>query len=248
MSGPSSAASSPKPRISNLAAAGLPEPANRHAPTPLEQQRIQLAKLLRDPTKNAFVPKPGKEKSIRPPREMMKNVQGSSAGAGSGEFHVYKQNRRREYERIKLMDEKAVKVGIHPYADAKDAESEEFERRKLEREETAEAKTAKNRAKRQKKKDKGREKGDVGAGEPNASASKGSDLATPGTIKKRRLADGSTMVFRRPDAGSEDEDDEDDDVGPRPQDAKADAEATSDADATPVPVVEEQKIIIHDDD
>lgn len=41
----------------------------------------------------------------------MKNVQGSSAGAGSGEFHVYKQNRRREYERLKLMDEKAQKVG-----------------------------------------------------------------------------------------------------------------------------------------
>lgn len=41
---------------------------------------------------------------------MMKNVQGSSAGAGSGEFHVYKQNRRREYERLKLMDEKAIKV------------------------------------------------------------------------------------------------------------------------------------------
>lgn len=41
---------------------------------------------------------------------MMKNVQGSSAGAGSGEFHVYKQNRRREYERLKLMDEKAAKV------------------------------------------------------------------------------------------------------------------------------------------
>jgi hypothetical protein len=31
--------------------------------------------------------------------------------AGSGEFHVYKQNRRREYERLKLMDEKAKEVG-----------------------------------------------------------------------------------------------------------------------------------------
>ena len=41
---------------------------------------------------------------------MMKNVQGSSAGAGSGEFHVYKQNRRREYERLKIMDEKAQRV------------------------------------------------------------------------------------------------------------------------------------------
>lgn len=40
----------------------------------------------------------------------MKNVQGSSAGAGSGEFHVYKASRRREYERLKLLDETAQKV------------------------------------------------------------------------------------------------------------------------------------------
>lgn len=59
------------------------------------------------------IPKPAKEKTLRPPREMMKNVQGSSAGAGSGEFHVYKQNRRREYERLKLMDEKAKKVRLY---------------------------------------------------------------------------------------------------------------------------------------
>jgi hypothetical protein len=40
----------------------------------------------------------------------MKNVQGSRAGAGSGEFHVYKASRRREYERLKLLDETAQKV------------------------------------------------------------------------------------------------------------------------------------------
>lgn len=43
----------------------------------------------------------------------MKNVQGSSAGAGSGEFHVYKQSRRREYERLKLMDETSQKVRLN---------------------------------------------------------------------------------------------------------------------------------------
>ena len=41
---------------------------------------------------------------------MMKNVQGSSAGAGSGEFHVYKASRRREYERLKIMEEESMKV------------------------------------------------------------------------------------------------------------------------------------------
>jgi hypothetical protein len=85
-------------------------PANRHAPTAVERQRLQLDKLLKDPTKSVYIPPPPKEKTIRPPREMMKNVQGSSAGAGSGEFHVYKASRRREYERLKVLDEEAQKV------------------------------------------------------------------------------------------------------------------------------------------
>lgn len=88
-------------------------PAPRHAITPLERQRSQLERLLKDPSKPAFVPPPPKEKTIRPAREMMKNVQGSSAGAGSGEFHVYKAGRRREYERLKLMEEEARKVLLY---------------------------------------------------------------------------------------------------------------------------------------
>jgi len=43
--------------------------------------------------------------SLPPPPEIVANVQGSSAGAGSGEFHVYKASRRREYERVRLMEE-----------------------------------------------------------------------------------------------------------------------------------------------
>lgn len=82
-----------------------PAPVNRHAMTAAEIQRAQLARLLKDPSKPAFVPEAAKPKSVRAPREMMKNVQGSSAGAGSGEFHVYKANRRREYERLKIMEE-----------------------------------------------------------------------------------------------------------------------------------------------
>lgn len=85
-------------------------PANRHALTAVEKQRSQLEKLLKDPAKPAFIPPPPKEKTIRPAREMMKNVQGSSAGAGSGEFHVYKASRRREYERLKLLEEATQKV------------------------------------------------------------------------------------------------------------------------------------------
>ncbi len=85
---------------------------NRHVLTPVEKQRHQLEKLLKDPAKPAHVPAPPKEKTIRPPREMMKNIQGSSAGAGSGEFHVYKASRRREYERLKLIEETTKKACI----------------------------------------------------------------------------------------------------------------------------------------
>lgn len=84
---------------------------HKHAITAIEKQRLQLERLLKDPQKPAYIPPQPKEKSIRPAREMMKNVQGSSAGAGSGEFHVYKASRRREYERLKLIDEQAIKVG-----------------------------------------------------------------------------------------------------------------------------------------
>lgn len=37
---------------------------------------------------------------------------GSSAGAGSGEFHVYRHLRRKEYARQKFIQEKAHKVII----------------------------------------------------------------------------------------------------------------------------------------
>lgn len=91
-------------------ASPAPGPTVRHAVTALDRQRSQLERLLKDPSKPAYIPPTPKEKTIRPAREMMKNVQGSSAGAGSGEFHVYKASRRREYERLKLMEETIQKV------------------------------------------------------------------------------------------------------------------------------------------
>jgi len=87
-----------------------PQPANRHVLNAVERQRAQLDKLLKDPSKPVHIPLPPKEKTIRPARDMMKNVQGSSAGAGSGEFHVYKASRRREYERLNLLEEASRKV------------------------------------------------------------------------------------------------------------------------------------------
>lgn len=109
MSSPRAGTSSPVPTPSSSSTF-----INRHALTASESQRAQLDRLLKDPAKPVHIPQGPKEKTIRPPREMMKNVQGSSAGAGSGEFHVYKAARRREYERLKLMEETTQKVQFNP--------------------------------------------------------------------------------------------------------------------------------------
>ncbi|KAG6869131.1 hypothetical protein C0993_001696 [Termitomyces sp. T159_Od127] len=185
-------------------------PANRHALTAVEKQKGQLERLLRDPQKPAHIPLPPKQKTIRPPREMMKNVQGSSAGAGSGEFHVYKASRRREYERLKLLEETVQKES----ADA------EFERKRREAEEAAEAKTAKNRAKRQKKKDRAKAKG---AGtQADTELSQGQDPQPTVPIKKRRLVNGKEMIFRQP---GEESDDSEDVVPPSMSEEPAEAAA-----------------------
>ncbi|KAH7888755.1 DUF1168-domain-containing protein [Phlebopus sp. FC_14] len=207
--------------------------ANRHALTPVERQRFQLERLLKDPSKPAYVPPPTKERTIRPAREMMKNVQGSSAGAGSGEFHVYKAGRRREYERLKIMEE----------ASRKEAETEEFERRKKEAEDIAEAKTAKNRAKRQKKKDRARTK------TSDRSGTDGGGVATPhAPLKKRRLVYGKELVFRRPgDDSGEDEEEprepEDEIHGP-----KVDEPKPQPTEEEAVRVSSVLRITIHEDD
>jgi len=163
---------------------------------------MQLERLLKDPSKPAYIPAPPKEKAIRPAREMMKNVQGSSAGAGSGEFHVYKASRRREYERLKMLGDEA----------RKEAELSEFEEKRRQREKEAEAKTAKNRAKRQKKKERtrtGKEQSN-GEGDGNAEGRQSGGMVT----KKRRLVNGAELVFRRP--GEESEGEDADEVGPTP--------------------------------
>ena len=71
-----------------------------------------------------------------------RDVQGSQAGAGSGEFHKYREQRRRERARLEAMEA----------ADAARRETEARARRAAAASEASEAKTAKNRAKRAKAK------------------------------------------------------------------------------------------------
>ncbi|KAI5303747.1 hypothetical protein KEM56_007231 [Ascosphaera pollenicola] len=120
-------------------------PTKRRITTGVAQQAQQISHLMKDPTKEVRLPAPSKQKtasSLMPPPEIVANVQGSSAGAGSGEFHVYKAARRREYERVRLMEEEL----------AKETQDAEFARRREEARKRDEEKTEKNRKRREKKK------------------------------------------------------------------------------------------------
>ncbi|KAF8630649.1 hypothetical protein AX15_002799 [Amanita polypyramis BW_CC] len=207
-------------------------PTHHHAVTPLEKQRSQLERLLKDPSKPAFIPPPPKEKTIRPPRDMMKNVQGSSAGAGSGEFHVYKASRRREYERIKAMEEEA----------REEATNAEFEKKRREAEEQAGAKTAKNRAKRQKKKERAKAKGNGESREgPTVKSSDTSQKTeSDAPLKKRRLVSGRELVFRLPGDES-DEEEEESTMG-------TESLANAEEEAAALRHVEVSRVVIHEDD
>lgn len=120
-------------------------PTKRRQLTPVSEQANQINSLFKDPTKEIRLNGTGKSRSadsLAPPPEIVANVQGSSAGAGSGEFHVYKASRRREYERMKLMDEELNR----------EKADEEFEKRRAEAKRKDDEKTEKNRRKREKRK------------------------------------------------------------------------------------------------
>ncbi|CAG8585112.1 5434_t:CDS:2 [Funneliformis mosseae] len=88
---------------------GIKNKTHRYNLTPVEIQRLQLEKLLRKADKPVNIPEMVDKPKLKPPKDIVRNVQGSSAGAGSGEFHVYRAHRRREYTRLKIMEEETKK-------------------------------------------------------------------------------------------------------------------------------------------
>merc|ERR1712018_788804 len=105
-------------------------------------QRAKVEKLMKNPDKPVDIPDPRQEKDPNKAPESVYNVMGSSAGAGSGEFHVYRQIRHKEFARQKHIEELKSKDELNAAYHAK------LEENKRE----ADEKTAKKRAKRQKKK------------------------------------------------------------------------------------------------
>lgn len=131
-------------------------PTKRRALSPTSAQAASLDALFAKPDRDIRLPsdvgRPTNSGS-RPP-EIVTNVQGSSAGAGSGEFHVYKAARRREYERLRAMDAEV----------RRETDQEVFLREKTEREKRDEEKTRKNRERREKMKARKAKKGKAGGG------------------------------------------------------------------------------------
>lgn len=157
-------------------------PTKKRALSPTSAQANQLEALFKHPDREIQVPAGSKSKSLPPPPEIVANVQGSSAGAGSGEFHVYKASRRREYERLRLMDEETKK----------EQQNKEFEEKMAEMRKKDEAKTSKNKARREKAKARKHKKPENGESGGVNTAGNGTENGEKksGQGLKRRLPEG----------------------------------------------------------
>lgn len=111
--------------------------------TAIDRQRAKIERLMTNPEKPVNIPEPKKIKDPNKAPEFCYNVMGSSAGAGSGEFHVYRQIRRKELFRQNIIQGEKEKDELNEAYHIKLAENEK----------QAEERTAKKRNKRLKKKE-----------------------------------------------------------------------------------------------
>jgi hypothetical protein len=73
-------------------------------------RNICILQIVTLQDKAVIIPEKPKERGVPVVPDFVRNVMGSSAGAGSGEFHVYRHLRRKEYARQKYMKEKGERV------------------------------------------------------------------------------------------------------------------------------------------
>ena len=216
-------------------------PTKKRALTPVSAQAASLDALFARPDQEIRVGPGGRSGGNRSAAvpEIVTNVQGSSAGAGSGEFHVYKAARRREYERLREMDEEV----------RQEKEREVFDREKEERLKRDEERTRKNREKREKMKarkaKKGKGGGGGGGGGNNNSNNKntanghhsGEDDGNSGTGKQVPGKNGDARETSAPKIAPRKENGAD-----RDEDTSKHAAETTSAAAQPA------GLVIHDDD
>ncbi|KAK6745117.1 hypothetical protein RB195_011682 [Necator americanus] len=116
----------------------------RRAHTATDLIRMRLERLQQNIHKPAPLPARRSDlKAPRPPPEFVRNVVGSSAAAGSAEYHIYRINRKKEQNRLDYIAKVAEKEEL----------DEEYRIHKEEIERLEAERTAKKRAKRQRRKD-----------------------------------------------------------------------------------------------
>uniref|UniRef100_A0A183BVI2 PRKR-interacting protein 1 n=1 Tax=Globodera pallida TaxID=36090 RepID=A0A183BVI2_GLOPA len=108
------------------------------AKTAYDLTRIRLKRLEKNIDKPVPIPMRREEPKPKPPPEFVRNVVGSSAAAGSAEFHIFRNNKRRELERLEYIEKMAVK----------DELDKAFEEKQRTRKEEQEKKSSKKRMKR----------------------------------------------------------------------------------------------------
>lgn len=165
-------------------------PAKKARLTPNSAQSAQVEALFANPDREIKLPSGPKGAVAQAPPEIVANVQGSSAGAGSGEFHVYKASRRREYERLRIMDEEVEK----------EERDREWEEKRAKAREEEEEKVRKNREKREKAKAR---KGKKGKGGGPAVEGEEEAVGNGAASVKKRL--GPAKIAAKPEAGDEQE-------------------------------------------
>merc|ERR1712192_340195 len=105
--------------------------------------KMKLDKMMANPDKPVNIPNyHKKEKDINKAPEFNHNIMGSSAGAGSGEFHLYRKMRRKEQDREEVLSHRRHR----------DDANVAFQEKLKDNQTEAEEKTAKKRLKRQKEK------------------------------------------------------------------------------------------------
>ncbi|EFW98881.1 duf1168 domain containing protein [Grosmannia clavigera kw1407] len=210
-------------------------PVKKRALTPVSAQAATVDALFAKPDQEIRIPALTitgdgaalvARRAAAPP-EIISNVQGSSSGAGSGEFHVYKASRRREYARLRQLDDEA----------RHDRDKTEFESARTDREARDDDKTKRNREKREKARAR-KAKAKTGAGQEKDNIN--ANRPTPPSTNSQadaKAADTEAADKETPDGKSTE----------APEDPKPIPASTASI-PQPLPIADGPGLLIHDDD